>query len=470
MNALRFREDDDEDRQGPPNYQSRSVQTKLLGLVFTLMLVIALAVRARDPANYAWMWKLGQDEESEDEESEDSLSEASTDSDLTNHSDLTAEASNDGSPTARIQLDFVGHLIDDTTAAQQESLLRRVNQYVTPERDYRIETDPVQSTATRRAIQSTSAAYFDEALASLEPDDRVWRQPLIELRDDWLDLLNELFPTPDDSTDSAEPAQRDWGGLANGVRRHIENRLLSQVKDNTMFERHESLGWWTLLRRAVDRSTSTSPAAELTSRLQLAEQSAAYRGQPVQVRGRVLRAYTVEAQLNPFEVTHYNVLWLRPEGGDHLPIAVYCLKLPPGFPELEPLAQEGNQFDEEVEVTGWFYKHWAYASKTGLSLAPLLVANSPTWYPRPATKTKRTHPALATAQLLLAVMAALVIARIVLRWSRWDNVSSQRLAGESRVDTLSANDLGPSVEDALRDLKNRDLKNRDLKDRDEEPE
>jgi hypothetical protein len=62
-------------------------------------------------------------------------------------------------------------------------------------------------------------------------------------------------------------------------------------------------------------------------------------------------------------------------------------------------------------------------------------------------------------------MAALVIARIVLRWSRWDNVSSQRLAGESRVDTLSANDLGPSVEDALRDLKNRDLK-----DRDEEPE
>lgn len=452
MNALRFREDDrrDDDRQGPPNYQSRSVQTKLLLLVFTLMLVIALAVRARDPANYAWMWKLGEDQETQDSRSK-TPSDGPADSDLTSHSGTTGGNNSDGSPTARIQLDFLEHLMDDATAAQQESLLRRVNQYVTPERDYRIETDAEQSRVTGLAIQSTSTGYFDEALASLDSEDSVWRQPLVEFRDDWLELLQQLFPNPADSSDSAPPAKTDFGNLANDVRHHIENQLLSEVEDNTMFERRESLAWWTLLRRAVDRSASAP--AELTSRLQLAEQSAAYRGQPVRVRGRVLRAYTVEAQPNPFEVTHYNVLWLRPDGGDHLPIAIYCLSLPAGFPELEPLAEEGNPVDEEVEATGWFYKHWAYASKTGLSLAPLLVVNSPTWYPRPVTQTKRANPALATAQLLLAAMAALVIARIVLRWSRWANVSRQRLAGESRLDTLSPDDLGPSVEEALKELK-----------------
>jgi hypothetical protein len=486
MNSLRFQ---DHDRNPPPDFQSRSVQMKLLGLVFTLMLVIALAVKARDPANYSWMWRFGRPDESAEVTADTRIPKFWANSDPL--------AALEG-PAGHIQRDFLAELSLSLKDGQKKALLHRVNQILVPMWH---ETDPreggvaagetitaatddaatddaatddaatddatTDDAATDDALAALGLAvqrYAEDAQSKLGDRDQRWLQALADWRESWEQQAIPRLRSPAKFDSSTSDGAISDGAISDGaisdgaaaigsirvLQAWLEESFLARVKDNTMLERHDSMAWWAMLRRvSEDREGRESPAV---TRLQLAEQPTAYRGRRVKVRGRVLKAYEVPADENPFGITHYNVLWLRPEGGDYLPITAYCLELPAKFPVLHALTEDGNQLHEDVQVNGWFYKHWAYSSKSGLSLAPLLVVDSPVWYPRPPDKNKETSQAIVIAQLLLAAMAALVISRLVYRWSRWKNVSRRSLAGQNAIAELGSDNLGPTVSDGLQQM------------------
>jgi len=421
MNALRF---NDKTPAPPPNYQSRKVQIRLLGLVFALMLVIAMAIEARDPANFAWMWHLD--------------GTTSTPPPITEESKVDRTPNSD--PETKLREDFLTHVVTHISEEQRDTLLRRLDSQLDPTRDY---GDRTEGDFLASPLVAVTESYFDNAFERLGPDDGPkWKPLLVDLQERWnAEVIQQVIENRRDLTNI---------GLLVALRSTLEDEILRLVKDNTMFERRESLAWRAMLRRAMQESENAEPIA--TTRLQLAEQPAGYRGRAISVGGRVLRGYTVEAKPNPFDIEKYNVLWIRPHGADHLPIAIYCLQLPAGFPPLEPLREGGNRIDEEIESTGWFYKHWAYASSTGLSLAPLLVARSVVWYPRTREVESQLNPMFIAVQVLLAVAFAAVFSRFVYRWSRWANVSRQQLAGESRIEELTPDDLGPGVSDGLRQM------------------
>lgn len=452
MNPLRFK---NKRSAPPPNYQSRKVQMRLLGLVFAFMLVIAMAIEARDPAHYAWMWHL-----------DDAASKPPPTTE-----EPTIDPAPRTGPVEQLRRDFLNHVVTSVSESERDVLLRRLDTRLDPTRDY---GDHSQDQIIVGILEAAADSYFSRAFEGLSPDDEAkWKPLLVELQDRWSAAV--IGRVRQDSSISVgegagagatiiEPKNRydlRQVDLLVGLRDGLEDEVLRRVKDNTMFERRESLAWRAMLRRAIQESEH----AELivTTRLQLAEQPTAYRGRAISVGGRVLRGYTVKAQPNPFEIETYQVLWLRPNGADHLPIAIYCLQLPAGFPTLEPLREDGNRIDEEVKLTGWFYKHWAYASPTGLSLAPLLVASSVTWYPQVKEAPSRSNAIPLAVQVLLAAAFAGVFTRFVYRWSRWSNVTRQRLAGESRIEQLTPDDLGPSVGDGLRQLERKEKRGQEPK-------
>ena len=84
----------------------------------------------------------------------------------------------------------------------------------------------------------------------------------------------------------------------------------------------------------------------------------------------------------------------------------------------------GGEFaivDEDVEVTGYFFKRWAYgAQKGGMRLAPLILAKIPEWTPsQRLSKTNVPSPAILWSGIAAMALIAIAIAIAVYWVSRW---------------------------------------------------
>src|SRR5690606_34565824 len=101
----------------------------------------------------------------------------------------------------------------------------------------------------------------------------------------------------------------------------------------------------------------------------------------------------------------YYQIWLQPLKSDGKLIVIYALHVPLDFPL-------GDELDQPVSTTGFFFKRWAYPSRSGILTAPLVLARSLEWKPAPPA----APAASSEEQVLLAAAASLVLAAGVVVW------------------------------------------------------
>jgi hypothetical protein len=108
-----------------------------------------------------------------------------------------------------------------------------------------------------------------------------------------------------------------------------------------------------------------------TSVLPLLQQPDVFRNQWVRIRGGVARVERIEAQDNPFGITHYWQLWLRPIDGADRPMVSIVPSIPESVAAVD--ASSTKLEGPEVTVVGRYLKRLAYQSGIGADLAPVVV-------------------------------------------------------------------------------------------------
>jgi hypothetical protein len=213
------------------------------------------------------------------------------------------------------------------------------------------------------------------------------------------DMSAGLFAVSADA--SPDAANADSGGEAGpasaaGRFPDVQMEYFRAIKDSTMWRSSETEAWYHLLAIA---DKATQEEIERASRgrvtfLQLFRQPDIYRAELVTIAGTVHRVVPQEITPNYEDLSgEYYQVWLQPENSAH-PVVAYVLSLPEGFPvEM--------QMSEPAEVTGFFFKVWAYAAKDEPRTAPILLAKTLRWkeervrrtFERPAAIPKeRTKP------------------------------------------------------------------------------
>jgi len=184
----------------------------------------------------------------------------------------------------------------------------------------------------------------------------------------------------------------------------VDRGLLKKVEDNTRFRDAENPAWFNLfgvLKRSEAQRLRRGSIGRVTW-LQLEEQSPAYRGELVTVRGTARRAHRVDATQNDLGIDGYYQIWLQPDDNPRRPIVVYCLQPPRGFPS-------GMELDERIVATGFYFKRWLYEGRKDLETAPVILAKTVDWKRKAAVE---TPPAggFQSIYLIIAGAAALALA------------------------------------------------------------
>lgn len=110
----------------------------------------------------------------------------------------------------------------------------------------------------------------------------------------------------------------------------------------------------------------------------------------------------VHANENPWGVDTYYQLWLQPDDRPSLPIVVYSMQLPQGFPVA-------TEMKEEVTLVAVPYKRWPYLAQDTMRSAPLVLAPTVTWEAAaPVASAEITG-----TQMTLVVLGAIAVAALV---------------------------------------------------------
>lgn len=106
-----------------------------------------------------------------------------------------------------------------------------------------------------------------------------------------------------------------------------------------------------------------------------------YHGQLVTLTGHLRRLLTFHVEPNPAGFQQLHEAWLYVDDAQQNPVVIVCSDLPPNIPTGTDVVVD------QVSVTGYFFKRYGYADRSGQSrFAPLLLAYRLEWKPRPTTK------------------------------------------------------------------------------------
>lgn len=189
----------------------------------------------------------------------------------------------------------------------------------------------------------------------------------------------------------------------------VSRKSLDGVRDDAPSTRDEeacSLQLLEILNR-TDSATLDKASIGPVTYAQLFRQPNQYRGRLVTVTGIVRRANRIDLFPNEYGIKAYYQIWLWPSDNPSSPIVIYCLDLPKGFPT-------GMEFVEQAEVTGFFFKRWAYLAQDTLRTAPTMLAKTLDWQKRPMMTAKEPAetwaiPLVVCVALLVALLAAFVV-------------------------------------------------------------
>jgi hypothetical protein len=380
----------------PPNYFSRRVQYRLLLLVSMFMLVLVMMERVRDPRMWDWLWSGEQPAAAPPPEPEDvntwltsPLQPDEAAPQATVSAPPLGELPDADSPRQRAELDLWARILQATERPQQELLDRalkraRDGRRLPPDMKPQWQSllDQFDSQVQRfvqQAEQATATAELDAA------EQQQWSDVLGQIASSWQSRLLPALRDLTGSSTEALPASGATRQACDSLQQTLDALAMAKIKDNTVMRPDERRAWFRLLEQ-LQRMSAAELAADNNSRVgfvQLYQQPEVYRGRLVTVHGTAELAYRLQAPSNPFDIEQYYVFWIRPTGGPDSPLVVYSLDLPPGFPPVKDRQQEPGDSDlsEEVDITGYYFKNWAYRSKEGINTAPLILARAPRWTP-----------------------------------------------------------------------------------------
>jgi hypothetical protein len=199
---------------------------------------------------------------------------------------------------------------------------------------------------------------------------------------------------------------------------------LTGVTDRTALAFEESPAYYALL----DRARSADPAdlrqrAEALRRQRwedsprfrqfaleefplfydLTQHPDAYRGQPVDLRGHLIRLVKYAAGPNDYGIDTLYEGWLvTPDAQTH-PTTVICTEIPEGMPI-------GEELIDGVSVTGYFFKLHTYSSRDNKDrFAPMVLAHRLHWSPNVG----ETGWPVSTTTMIISVLAAAALAVVV---------------------------------------------------------
>jgi len=166
--------------------------------------------------------------------------------------------------------------------------------------------------------------------------------------------------------------------------------------------------------------------------VQLFDQPEVYRGRLVRTVGYARRAHRVRPPRNDYGISKYHQLWLQVDDHPTDPVALWCLDLPSEFPL-------GMSIEERVEVVGYFFKLMSYLAADGkIRRAPLILAKTVKWQPRPAVASQVRWDLLP-----FILGAALALTFCFLGWVYYRTRTTSRFDRGSKSDLTS---LPPKIE------------------------
>ncbi|MCA9026895.1 MAG: hypothetical protein KDA86_16940 [Planctomycetaceae bacterium] len=200
---------------------------------------------------------------------------------------------------------------------------------------------------------------------------------------------------------------------------------LSMVTDRSELSFEESTPYYSILSYVKDVPASDLSAAAAQLRHQrweasefkkrpenefpifvdLIQNPAAYRGQPVTLSGHLIRLIKSTAGPNDFGIDTLYEGWLVTEDSQQHPATIICTELPPGMPI-------GEETIDGVSVTGYFLKLRTYPSRDRkIRFAPLILTHTMSWNP------VKVSPVFAVSPIVLyGGLAACTIIVIVIAW------------------------------------------------------
>ena len=184
--------------------------------------------------------------------------------------------------------------------------------------------------------------------------------------------------TADDTPAVVAPADTDEAKEDETGRyfRGIKPDLLKAIQDDTAYRSEEDAAWFNLfdvLRKSKEADIDAASPGKV-SYAQLFRQSAEYRGQLVDGARHGAGACNPAARCGQRlrrRATTTNA-GLAPVDNPTSPLVVCCLELPEGFPVRDGMA-------EDVEVTGFFFKRWAYRDKEAPAAPPQRCGQDVQW-------------------------------------------------------------------------------------------
>jgi len=151
---------------------------------------------------------------------------------------------------------------------------------------------------------------------------------------------------------------------------------LARVRDATTFRDADNDAWfqvWQTLEGQDGSSAGRARPRDVSFR-ELFGQPRSFRGRLVRMKGTLRRAERLAAPPNDYGVDRYWQCWMEPAGGPSSPVVIQCLTLPAGMPT-------GLAIGEPVEVTGYFFKNFAYNAADAIRVAPVIMTGEPGWRP-----------------------------------------------------------------------------------------
>ncbi len=477
-------------RKPPPNYFARSVQWKVFMLVALFVGVLALMEHARKPETWQWMWRMqgpasDSDHQAVSREQESlvrdalaarssapSLDEGSTSEPLVTSTPRPSTTALPGLRSSEVGpslsehvqaalLDAWDQLLRQLAPAQRDLLQQGLWQYrhsalLTPEQR---EAWP----ALVSHLQTAWDDYRTRAFLSVAQDDGLLTpqqkrrsvEVMEQLQTQWQEQSAALAHIGQHAT--VPPSQV---AALQQLQMLLDQRAWAQIEDNAALRSVETDAWY----RCWEKLASLSPeqlaqAQGPLSYVQLFSQPKEYRGQLVKIQGTARWGYGVRSREKKWGIDGYAVLGILPGSVTNSPLVVYCRELPAGFPAVESAGSsaQGVRLDEDVEVTGYFFKRWLHASGEGMSMSPLILGRITKWRPQVDAGRVTAEAPLPLWKIGVAVLSTAVLgcllALLAFRSSRWSGrtVSASTLP-PTQLPAFDQAQVQSRVAETLRDI------------------
>jgi hypothetical protein len=221
--------------------------------------------------------------------------------------------------------------------------------------------------------------------------------------------------------------------------------LLSVVKDNTLGVRHfERDAYYALLTKARDSSARFLEQAAMqdVAYEELMLNPDEFRGKPITIEGEAARLWKLPVTKNEFGFDDLYEAWIVTSDSGNRPYRVVCTRLPAGIPLVEKTSKPIR-----VKVTGFFFKKEGYQAEGGLTVAPLLLADTLKWY-RPKALSNRDQawaPYLVVSVLFIGSILGLIVWRTVKNDNTFRGKHLKRITAASPESIEALNGI-PTIE------------------------